>query len=153
MLCDTRSEADSNEGRLGRAKAVAEVKRGGSTAFADDFVKKIFAAVSQTRVPEEISLIHGIISRTPPIAIAGTLLALAARTDTTPSLGKFTIPTLILVGDQDITTPPEASRSMHQRIPGSMLQIIPDAAHMSPLENPEAVNTAMMTFLRTLRIP
>jgi pimeloyl-ACP methyl ester carboxylesterase len=153
ILCDTRSEADSNEERLGRALAVAEVKRRGAPAFADDFVKKIFANGSLARIPDEISLIHGIISRTTPIAIAGTLLALAARTDTTASLGKLNIPTLILVGDQDITTPPEASRSMHQKIPGSTLRIIPDAAHMSPLENPEAVNGAMMAFLRALKTP
>jgi 3-oxoadipate enol-lactonase len=153
ILCDTRSEGDSSEGRLGRALGVAEVKRGGSSAYADGFVKKIFAAGSEARVPEEISLIHGIISRTPPLAIAGTLLALAARTDTTASLGKFSIPMLILVGEQDVITPPEASRSMHQKIPGSTLQIIPDAAHMSPLENPATVNTAIMNFLRTIRTP
>jgi 3-oxoadipate enol-lactonase len=60
------------------------------------------------------------------------------------------VPTLILVGEHDATTPPEASRSMHAMIPGSELHIIPDAAHMSPLENPAEVNRRMLEFLRKL---
>jgi len=149
VLCDTRSEADTNEGRLNRAKAITDVTRRGSAAFAADFEKKIFTPESFRRIPADVAMIREIMTRTPPRAIAATLLALAARTDTTASLGSITIPTLIIVGMHDLLTPPDASRAMHERIPGSVLHIIPDAAHMSPLENPDEVNTHLMQFLRT----
>jgi len=150
VLCDTRSEADTNEARLNRAKAIADVKQRGSAAFADDFLKKVFASDSFRRKPEEVALIRDIISRTSPLSIAATLLALAARTDTTASLKRIAVPTLILVGEHDTTTPPEASRAMHEQIAGSTLHIIPDAAHMSPMENPEIVNAHVLRFLRGL---
>ena len=102
------------------------------------------------RVPEAVEMIRTTIAHTPPLAIAGMLLALAARTDTTPSLAAIAVPTLILVGEHDSTTPPDASRSMHERIRGSELHIIPHAAHMSPLENPGEMNARLCAFLAAL---
>jgi pimeloyl-ACP methyl ester carboxylesterase len=101
----------------------------GSAAFAEDFLKRVFTPESFQRIPEEVALIRDIITRTPPLVIAGMLLALAARTDTTASLGALRIPTLILVG--------------------STLHVVPNAGHMSPMENPGAVNRHLMEFLRT----
>jgi 3-oxoadipate enol-lactonase len=85
-----------------------------------------------------------------PIGICGALLALVARTETTPSLPKISVPTLILVGEQDKTTPPELSEKMHQLIPNSELQIVSNAAHLSNLENPEEFNSHLLNFLRRL---
>lgn len=150
VLCNTRSESDTNEGKIIRARTMAAVKSRGSLWFADDFIKKVFAPESFTRVPEAVEMIRTTIAHTPPLAIAGMLLALAARTDTTPSLAAIAVPTLILVGEHDITTPPEASQAMHERIRGSALHIIPRAAHMSPLENPGEVNARLGAFLAAL---
>jgi 3-oxoadipate enol-lactonase len=149
VLCDTRSEADTNEVRMNRALTIAEVMNRGSAAFAENFVEKVFAPESPQRVPAEVAMIRDIIARTPPLGIARTLLALAARTDTTSSLPAIRIPTLILVGEYDQITPPQALEAMHERIPGSLLRVIPHAGHMSPLENPETVNRHVLEFLRT----
>jgi 3-oxoadipate enol-lactonase len=151
ILCNTRSEADGNEAKIMRARTVAAVKARGSSWFADDFIRKVFAASSFTRVPEAIEHIRVTIARTAPLAIAGTLLALAARSDTTAALEHITVPTLILVGADDATTPPEASRAMHAKISGSELHIIPNAAHMCPLENAEEVNRVMLAFLARVK--
>lgn len=151
VLCNTRSEADSNDARLARAASIAAVKSHGSLWFADEFIKKVFAPASMTRIPEAVEMIRTIIGRTPPLAIAGSLLALAARTDTTAALAAFQLPTMILVGEHDTLTPPDAARAMHARIPGSTLHIIPNAAHMSPLENPAEVNRLLMEFLAGIR--
>ena len=147
-LCDTRSESDPNEGRIKRAKGLAAVKKTGSAAFADDFVKAVFAEETLKNNPSTVAAIHDVIAHTPPLSIAGTLLALAARTDTTASLSSIAIPTLILVGERDMTTPPDASRSMREKIRGSELHIIPGAAHMSNLENPALFNEKLLAFLR-----
>ncbi len=148
ILCDTRSEADSTEARLRRFAGVKAVKLEGSAAFAESFVKSIFAESTFSRNPAAIAHIHQTIESTPPLSIAGTLLALASRTDTTPSLEKIRIPVLIMVGEKDPVTPVEASRAMHERIPRSELVVIPDAAHMSNLENPGLFNDALVAFLK-----
>jgi 3-oxoadipate enol-lactonase len=153
VLADTRSEADPDEGKLKRFDAIKAVKRDGSEAFAEGFVRAVFAPGSFTSRPEAVAAIRRIIERTPPLSIAGTLLALASRTDTTPFLSSIRIPTLILVGEHDVTTPPSASRAMHERIPGSEFAIIPGAAHMSNLENPEVFNRHLVEFLHRLPRP
>ncbi len=148
VLCDTKSEADSDEGKLKRFDAMTAVRKHGSDVFAEGFVKNVFAPETFSTNPQAVSLIKNIIKRTPVLSIAGTLLALASRTDTTSSLSRISIPALILVGEKDVTTPPAQSEAMHKLIPGSELHIIPGAAHMSNLENPEEFNKHLVTFLR-----
>jgi len=148
VLCDTRSEADSNEGKIKRGADVGNVKKTGSKQFADDFVKRVFAAETFTKKPDAVESIHRIVRHTPPLSIAGTLIALAARTDTTASLANIKVPTMILVGEHDVLTPPAASQAMHERIHGSELHIVPQAAHMSNMENPDFFNEKLLYFLK-----
>jgi 3-oxoadipate enol-lactonase len=60
------------------------------------------------------------------------------------------VPTLILVGDEDVAVPPIHSRRLHERIAGSHLEIIPRAGHTSTVEEPTAVNVAITNFLGSL---
>jgi 3-oxoadipate enol-lactonase len=66
-------------------------------------------------------------------------------------LDRIALPTLILVGDQDLTTPPLRSERIHARIPGSRLRWIPEAGHSSTIEEPAAVNAAIAELLAGLR--
>ena len=80
----------------------------------------------------------------------GTVLALAGRTDTSESLGRIAVPTLVIGGEKDPIIPPAAIAAMHQRIAGSRLAMIPGAAHLSNLENPAAFNRHFADFLRSI---
>jgi pimeloyl-ACP methyl ester carboxylesterase len=148
VLCDTRSEADSNEGKLKRFAGLTVVKSRGAAAFAEGFMKSLFAPESEKTTREEREAIRKTITATSPLSIAGTLIALGARTDTTASLSSLKIPTLIMVGESDQLTPPAASEAMHERIPGSELFVVPRAGHMSNLENPEFFNEKLLQFLK-----
>ena len=59
-------------------------------------------------------------------------------------------PTLIIAGEEDITTPPEKAREIHSRVEGSQLVVIPRAGHISTVEEPHAVSDAMDGFLAQL---
>jgi pimeloyl-ACP methyl ester carboxylesterase len=148
VLCDTRSEADTNEGKLKRFAGATLVKTKGSAAFAEGFMGSLFAPESQRAVRDEKEAIRKTMEATSPLSIAGTLIALSARMDTTSSLSSIKIPTLIMVGEFDQLTPPAASEAMHERISGSELFIVPGAAHMSNLENPEFFNEKLLQFLK-----
>jgi pimeloyl-ACP methyl ester carboxylesterase len=80
-------------------------------------------------------------------AIAGAIRALMTRPDSTPLLGSVHVPTLIVVGDEDGVTPPSASEDMHRAITGSELVRIPQAGHLSNLEQPQLFNAALAAFL------
>ncbi|HKX12949.1 MAG TPA: alpha/beta hydrolase [bacterium] len=153
VLADTRSETDSDPARWRRANQVKQVKAIGSLAFADVLLSSGFAPESFKTKPESVALIRKIIAHTKPLAIAGTLIALAARSDTTSALDKFKLPVLILVGEKDAITPVSAAQSMQRRIAGSRLEIIPEAAHLSNLENPADFNRHLLEFLRSVPRP
>lgn len=62
-------------------------------------------------------------------------------------LDKITMPTLIIVGDQDVGTVPAKAERIHARIRGSRLVVVPGAGHTPTVEEPEAVNAALNEFL------
>jgi pimeloyl-ACP methyl ester carboxylesterase len=126
------------------------VKTEGVAAFAEGFLKAVFAESTFQTNPSAVSMIRNIITSNSPIGICGTLLALAARTDTTAVLSTIKVPTLILVGAEDKLTPPSASESMRDRIAKSEMHILPKAAHMSNIENSEEFNAHVNAFLKRL---
>ena len=151
VLADTRSEADGNDGKIKRARQVADIVKSGTREFAEGFLKAVFHEKTLSEKPGIVDAIRAVIARTPPEAVAGTLIALAARTDSTPSLFRITAPSLILVGREDQVTPPSASQAMKEKIPGAEMHVIRDAGHLSNLENPEEFNAHLLKFLDKLK--
>jgi pimeloyl-ACP methyl ester carboxylesterase len=68
-------------------------------------------------------------------------------TDFRSVLSHITVPTLVIVGDDDVVTPPSASEFLVQNIPGAALIRIPQAGHLTNIEKPEAFNAALRPFL------
>ena len=62
-------------------------------------------------------------------------------------IDQISLPTLIIVGEEDVATTPGKSRQMHSHIPNSTLITIPDSGHVTPVEEPAAVNAALDNFL------
>ncbi len=152
IICDARSEADSNETKYWRENSIESIKNNGLENFADEFVNKIFASESFNKHQEAVELIQSTILSSSPKAVCGVLLAKAARTDMQHVLPKITVPTLIMVGEQDNFTPFTSSQMMHDEITNSELKIISKAGHMSNLENPEEFNHNLMEFLKKLNV-
>jgi pimeloyl-ACP methyl ester carboxylesterase len=150
ILCDTKSEPDTDAAKIKRTETVEAVKAKGVRAFAEDFVKAIFWEKTFETNPDVIAFIKQLIYTNSLRGICGTLFALASRTDTTSVLSSLHIPTCILVGEHDKVTPPSDARSMYRIIAGSELHILPNAAHMSNLENTQDFNERLMAFLKKL---
>jgi len=150
ILCDTTSNADSNEAKLRRAASIKAIKSTGGKPYAEEFTKAVLSMHTFLERSDLVETVRSMIESNSPIGICGALLALVARTETTLSLPRIRVPTLILVGEQDKTTPPELSEKMRQLIPNSELRIVSNAAHLSNLENPEEFNSHILNFLRRL---
>ncbi len=74
--------------------------------------------------------------------------AILSRADSRPLLPTIRCPTLVLVGAQDELTPPHLSEEMAAGIPGAKLVKVPDCGHLSTLERPDAVTSAMAAWMR-----
>jgi pimeloyl-ACP methyl ester carboxylesterase len=151
VLADTRAGADSEEGKAGRLAMAKMAQEKGAGAVADVMLPKLLSPDALRTRPELVRQIRARIERTQPTGIAGAQMAMAARTDSMPLLSQIACPTLIVMGELDGPTPPSEGQLMAGKIPGARLTIIPQAGHLSNLEQPEAFTAALAEFLRGLR--
>lgn len=148
VLADSRSQADSTEGRKARDVAMADLREGGAPLLAAQMLPRLVGAGSPESLREEVRLM---IAGSPVPGLLGALAAMRDRPDSTPLLPTLAgLPTLIVVGAEDVLTPPRDSEAMAKAIPGARLAIIPEAGHLSPLEQPEAFNRHLGLFLERL---
>ena len=73
--------------------------------------------------------------------------AIMNRPDSRPCLKKITCPTQVIVGYEDVLTPPDIAREIADGIKGARLDIVGDCGHLSPLEKPDEVNAIMKRWL------
>lgn len=85
-----------------------------------------------------------------PAAFAAQSEALARRRDYWPLLGDIAVPTLLACGEHDLICPPEQHRRMRVLMLQARYTSIPGAGHLAPLEQPEAVSTALLEWLQQL---
>ena len=150
ILFDTRPESDTNEGKLKRAAAIKLINTNGVEEFVSGFVPNCFSENFRKENRDNYLEIFERSMASNPIAVKGCLLAMAGRTDTTNSITNFNVPVLVLCGEEDKLTPPSVMESMARKIPGSKFKIVPNAGHMSPIENPIFVNKEISDFLLTI---
>lgn len=152
IFCDTRAEADSNEGKLNRAKQIKQIGSGGRKDFLNMFAEILLGESTKkdTAKAQVMKIIRAIMDEQNSSALEAGLLAMASRTDTTAFLEKIHVPSLIIVGEEDKLTPPELSASMNKNINKSILAVIPKAGHLSNIENPQAFNRSIEDFIKNL---
>jgi 3-oxoadipate enol-lactonase len=145
VLADTSSRVPPEakptwEGRIRTAEAQ------GMEPLVEPTIERWLTAPFRQRRPEVVDRVRTMIRETDPRGYAGCCHAIAAL-DLTDRLSAIRLPTLVVVGEEDPGTPVAAARTIHEHIKGSELVIIPAAAHLSNLEQPEAFTTAVVKFL------
>jgi 3-oxoadipate enol-lactonase len=150
VLADTRAEADTDEGRENRMRTAQTARDRGMAPIAEAMVPALLAERTLAERPEIVDRVRRMITGTPTETAIAALAGMAARRDATADLAGMDVPTLVLVGEHDGLTPPEVARSMADWLPRATLRVIPDAGHVSNLENADAFNRALVEFLETV---
>jgi len=150
VLADTRSEADTEQGRQGRLANIRQIEEEGLARVAEESLKKVFAPGTLARNAPCVDLIRRTILKNDPGGVCSAARAIMSRADTTPVLVKIAVPSLVLCGEHDGLTPPAVGRAMADAIPGARFALVPDAGHLSSLENPAAFNKHLLDFLSGL---
>jgi len=148
VLCDTRAAADSPEVRQGRRASSDRVLKQGTAFLAESMIEKLFSPKTTSQQPDLVRDVQQMILTNSPQGVSAALLGMAARPDVTDWLPEINIPSLVIVGAADPISPVDEMRAIATALPQSSLQIIPDAGHMSPLEQPAIVNQHLRQFLR-----
>jgi pimeloyl-ACP methyl ester carboxylesterase len=147
ILCDTRALPDSPEAAAGRRTNAQKVMENGPKELAEALMGKMFAPSSNERRKEDVEAALAVMLASPRQGIAAALLGMAQRPDSTALLPAIRVPTLVLVGEHDVISPPAEMRTLAAAIPSARFAVIRNAGHMAPLEQPQEVNRLIREFL------
>ncbi|MFM9965200.1 MAG: alpha/beta fold hydrolase [Planctomycetaceae bacterium] len=147
ILCDTRAVPDSAEAAAGRLKLADDVVRLGPELVANAMLPRLFAPNTTAQRPEWVHELRQTMLATNPQGIAAASRGMAERDDARSFLPTIDCPTLVLVGEHDVISPPAEMRDIATAIPRSVFQIIENAGHMAPLEQPLAANAAIRRWM------
>jgi 3-oxoadipate enol-lactonase len=150
LLADTRPDADSPDAIEGRQRMLATLAEQGPSAIANAMIPRLLGETTRQTRQDLVDQVRSFVMSNSAEAIEGALVALMTRPDSRPILSTIDCPVLIVVGEEDVVTPPAISRDMHRAIPGSSIVTIPGAGHLSSLEQPELFNAALTQFLAHL---
>lgn len=82
-----------------------------------------------------------------PVGILRAVDGVLAREGLAHRLPALSVPTLVVVGEHDVATPPAKAGALAGAIPGARLVVVPGAGHTATLEAPAQVNAAIAAFL------
>jgi len=150
VLADTRAQADTEEGRDGRFRMAQTAYKKGPSAIADLMIPKLLSPQTIEKRPDLVQQVRAMIENNQISGIAGDLMAMAERPDSVPLLSQITCPAQIIVGELDQATPPSDAKLMADQIPNASLAVVPRAAHLANLEQPEAFNQIIAIFASAL---
>ena len=147
ILADSRAGPDTESGRAGRYQVIAAVEQQGVASATQHMLPKLMGPGAGDALREEVA---AMMARQSPEAVIAALRAMAARPDSFGDLPGIDVPVLLIVGREDVITPPEDARAMRERLPRAELIEIPRAGHLPPLEEPGAFNAAVRNFLEQM---
>jgi 3-oxoadipate enol-lactonase len=142
LLC-TSAYLPPAQGWLDRA---ATVRAEGTGAIADAVAGRWFTEPFRRKEPDRVKAALAMLEATSDEGYAACCEAIASM-DLRPDLGRITAATLVISGADDPATPPEHGKVIADGVPGGRLEIVPNAAHIATLEQPEAVGALVTAHL------
>lgn len=151
VLADTSSRRPPGAEKMW-GERIENARANGMAALVESTLARWFTEPYRNSRKDVMAKIADDIRNTPVAGFAGCCHAIA-NVDYLDRLKEIRVPALVMVGEHDHGTPPEAARVIQQNLPGSELKIIPSAAHLSNIEQAEAFNQNMIGFLDRVSRP
>ena len=146
-LCDTRPQADTAEGRANRLRAAAAVLEQGTEPFIESMIPKLMGRTTVSTRPDLVDGARAMMRKMSAEDICLALRGMAERPDSVADLKSINVPTLIVIGEEDVLSTVADGELMRQNIARSELKVVPKAGHYAPWEQPELVGKVLRQFL------
>ncbi|MEO8107609.1 MAG: alpha/beta hydrolase, partial [Actinomycetes bacterium] len=143
-LIDTKASADAPEAAEGRRTMAQQMVDGQTTdPLVANVLPNLLGATTFATRPDVVTTVEGWVQGADPAAAAWAQLAMAARPDSLQTLAKVSVPSLVVVGSEDVLSPPTDAAAMATVLPAAELVLIPTVGHLTPVEAPEEVTVAL----------
>ncbi len=147
ILLDTKAESDNPEAQNKRNAMAEMARKQGAKAVADAMMPNM---LGKNPKPEVVSKLRMIMESQRVDTIASACIAMRDRENYLPTLQKLSFPVDIIVGEEDKISSPELMQFIHQKMNYGRMFTIPNAGHLAPMENPQAVATAILKATENL---
>ncbi|MGB8647174.1 MAG: alpha/beta fold hydrolase [Anaerolineae bacterium] len=150
ILANTKAGPDSSEGKAGRDQSALLAREKGVDAIIAGMLPKLLSPKAYQNNPALVEQAREIMRMATVAGIVGALRAMRDRPDSTPTLSAIDCPALVIGGTDDQLFPKSEFDKMAQGLPKGQLVMLPDAGHLSNLEQPDLFNRAVQDFLKDL---
>jgi 3-oxoadipate enol-lactonase len=144
VLADTRATADTPEQRQARDDTICLLGEDGFEPFWNGLAPKLFSAGAD---PDVVARAHALAVEQQITGLVAALMTLRDRDDSTATLATIDVPVLVVVGEEDALTPPSDAAELEDGVRLARLVRLPGAGHLTPLEQPDEFNRALLSFL------
>jgi pimeloyl-ACP methyl ester carboxylesterase len=151
ILLDTHAGTETTFKKLKYGAMAIGVRTLGVGPFLSEITKLMFGVTTREHQPDLVAEWKQRFSEVDVPSMLLGLGSLVRRDSVVEKLNSVEVPSLVIVGDEDASLPPRLSKEIADALPNASLEIIPEAGHLSALEQPEAVSNAMLEFLDRLR--
>jgi 3-oxoadipate enol-lactonase len=148
-LCDTTSRYPAEAAGLW-VERIKTVETSGMEPLVVPTLERWFTEPFRKARPEVVEKVAAMIRTTPALGYIGCSHAIP-KINLTARLKEIRCPAVVIVGKDDPGTPVAMAEEIHQALPGSKLVVIPSAAHLSNLEQPDAFNRALGGFVDSVK--
>ncbi len=149
IIVDSDARGETADSRRQRFERVDSILRDGMKKHTEDSIHQYIAPASIGHEPVYTHL-YNMMSNTSAEGAVAAHRGRAERRDHMSFLPQINVPTLIVVGEEDLFTPPDIAKLMSDNIPGARLARIPGAGHLPNMEAPEAFNDILEEFIAAL---
>jgi len=144
-LADTTSSYPPDAAPMWQERIrIAESK--GMAPLVQPTLERWFTQAFRKSQPDKVQRVAALIEKTPVPGYVGCCAAIP-KINVTARLKEIKTPALVICGADDPATPPAMARVIQENLPGARLAVIPQAAHLANVEQPEAFNRALGDFL------
>ena len=147
LICDTNARPDSADAAENRRATADKVAAANSTAMLTAGKAKLMAPSTLEGCPEVVARYCEMVEKNNPVGVAAIARGMAQRVEFTSRLAEIDVPAVVICGEFDVLSTPEYMQGLANQLPNARFVQIPNAGHLSPMENPEAVNQAMRLIL------
>jgi len=147
VLMDTRAGVDSAEGRAGRLQNAEAILQKGPEWAIEQMMPKLLSTVTLNSRLDMVEGAKATMRHASAAGMAAMQRGMAARSDSTMTLGNIDVPALVLGGEDDAPSPVSELEIMARGISGAELKIVRRAGHFAPFEQPGEVGRLLRDFL------
>ena len=145
-LLNTSARPDTSEETIQRRALVAQAQTGDFKAM----LTEVMPAILHPAHRDDPALRDMLLRMGLTVGFEGfarQTQAVIERIDSRPSLAAICVPTLVLAGDSDPLMPPDRAKEIAAAIPQARMLVVPECGHASTLEQPDAVNLALIDWI------